>query len=94
MKFVDGKVRCQESPGATGSRNIWFPEMGLRPRRPGYPPPPGFAGISSLAGISELILETQSLRGKILVSKNLAPPMEEWSSETGPFALRLLLRLR
>src|SRR6266576_7038565 len=51
-------------------------------------PPPWSAGIISLAGIGKLILETQSLRGKILVSKNLVPCSEEQSSKTGCSPLR------
>jgi hypothetical protein len=46
------------------------------------PPSPWSAGIIDLGGISKLILEAQSLRGKILVSKNLVAAIEEPSPKT------------
>ena len=54
----------------------------------GYPPPPRISGIIELAGNRKLNLAPQSLRGKILVSKNLVAAAEEQGFKTVRSALR------
>ena len=83
MKFVDRKSAPRGESSRHGIKKYLVSRNGTQSSSPGVSPPPWSAGISSLAGIGKLILETQSLRGKILVSKNLVAAIEQPSPKAG-----------